>query len=104
MSPVGGVGINYAIQDAVVAANVLTGPLRRGQVSESDLATVQKQRYSATRVIQTFQTFIQNRVIKTALNPSASFRPPALFSLPLLRALPARLIGFGIRKVHLEEK
>ena len=104
MSPVGGVGINYAIQDAVVAANVLTGPLRRGQVSLSDLAAVQKQRYFATRVIQAFQTFIQNRVIKTALNPAASFRPPALFRLPLLRALPARLIGFGIRKVHLEEK
>jgi len=102
MSPVGGVGINYAIQDAVVAANVLTVPLRRGVVSESDLANVQKQRYLATRVIQAFQTFIQNRVIKTALNPDASFRPPALFRLPFLRIFPARLIGFGIRKVHPE--
>ncbi len=104
MSPVGGVGIKYAIQDAVVAANVLTRPLQHGRVSESDLAAVQKQRYFATRVIQTFQTFIQNRVIKTALNPDASFRPPVLFRLPLLRALPARLIGFGIRKVHVEGK
>ena len=103
MSPVGGVGINYAIQDAVVAANVLALPLQHGAVGESDLAKVQKQRYFATRVIQAFQTFIQNRVIKTALNPNASFRPPALFRLPLLRALPARLIGFGIRKVHVDE-
>jgi 2-polyprenyl-6-methoxyphenol hydroxylase-like FAD-dependent oxidoreductase len=102
MSPVGGVGINYAIQDAVAAANVVTGPLRRGQVTESDLSKVQDQRYFATRVIQVFQTFIQNTVIKTALNPAATFRPPALFRLPLLRALPARLIGFGIRKVHLD--
>jgi 2-polyprenyl-6-methoxyphenol hydroxylase-like FAD-dependent oxidoreductase len=103
MSPVGGVGINYAIQDAVVSANVLTRPLQRGQVGENDLAAVQKQRYLPTRVIQTFQTFIQNRVIKTALNPNTSFRPPAFFRLPLLRALPPRLIGFGIRKVHVEE-
>ena len=100
MSPVGGVGINYAIQDAVVAANLLSGPLRAGRVTEQDLARVQSQRYLPTRFIQRFQAFIQERVIRTALDPDALFTPPALFRLPWLRRLPGRIVGFGLRKVH----
>ena len=106
MSPVGGVGINYAIQDAVEAANVLSAPLRNGHVSVSDLAAVQKRRERPTRVIQAFQTFIQKRVIATALDESAPFRLPLVLRLllrfPYLRDLPARLIAFGPRRVRVE--
>ena len=106
MSPVGGVGINYAIQDAAEAANLLSAPLRNGNVSVSDLAAVQKRREWPTRVIQAFQTFVQKRVIGTALNESAPFRLPLLLRLllrlPGLRNLPARLIAFGPRRVRIE--
>jgi 2-polyprenyl-6-methoxyphenol hydroxylase-like FAD-dependent oxidoreductase len=106
MSPVGGVGINYAIQDAVEAANLLNAPLQNGNVSLSDLAAVQKRREWPTRVIQAFQTFIQKRIIGTALNESAPFRLPLLLRLllrlPGLRNLPARLIAFGPRRVRIE--
>ncbi|MBA2411009.1 MAG: FAD-dependent oxidoreductase [Gammaproteobacteria bacterium] len=100
MSSVGGVGINYAVQDAVVAANLLTRPLRTGTVHESDLAAMRKERYLPTRVIQTFQAFVQKRVIQQGLRPDATFKPPLALRLPGLRALPARLIGFGIRRAR----
>ena len=67
MSPVGGVGINYAVQDAVVAANVLTKPLLDGHVLTDQLRTIQRKREWAVRIIQAFQTQIQKRVIATAL-------------------------------------
>src|SRR5579872_5200775 len=67
MSPVGGVGINYAIQDAVVTANVLGGKLRYGIAETSDLAKIQRQRELPTRVIQTFQSFAQQRVLANVL-------------------------------------
>jgi 2-polyprenyl-6-methoxyphenol hydroxylase-like FAD-dependent oxidoreductase len=106
MSPVGGVGINYAVQDAVEAANLLSSALRSGHVSVSDLAAVQKRREWPTRVIQTFQSFIQKRVIATALDESAPFRLPLVLRLllrfPYLRNLPARLIAFGPRRVRAE--
>jgi 2-polyprenyl-6-methoxyphenol hydroxylase-like FAD-dependent oxidoreductase len=106
MSPVGGVGINYAIQDAVEAANVLSAPLRNGNLSVNDLAAVQKRRERPTRVIQAFQAFIQKRVIATALDESAPFRLPLVLRLllrfPYLRDLPARLIAFGPRRVRVE--
>jgi 2-polyprenyl-6-methoxyphenol hydroxylase-like FAD-dependent oxidoreductase len=106
MSPVGGVGINYAIQDAVEAANVLSSPLRNGHVSVSDLAAVQKRRERPTRVIQAFQAFIQKRVIATALDETAPFRLPLILRLllrfPYLRDLPSRLIAFGPRRVRVE--
>jgi 2-polyprenyl-6-methoxyphenol hydroxylase-like FAD-dependent oxidoreductase len=106
MSPVGGVGINYAIQDAVEAANVLSGPLHNGRVALSDLAALQKRREWPTRVIQTFQAFIQKRVIATALDESAPFQLPLILRLllrfPYLRDLPARLIAFGPRRVRVE--
>ena len=102
MTPVGGVGINYAIQDAVVAANVLTDPLQRGRLSSRDLATVQRQRELPTRFIQAFQNLIQQRVLQPALDPNATFQFPPLLRLPLLRDIPARLIGRGLWSVRLK--
>lgn len=90
MSPVGGVGINYAIQDAVVAANVLSKPLKNRQVQLSDLAKVQRQRELPTRIIQAFQTFVQKRVFAPVLTENSTFVPPAFLRLPLLRDLPDR--------------
>jgi 2-polyprenyl-6-methoxyphenol hydroxylase-like FAD-dependent oxidoreductase len=107
MSPVGGVGINYAIQDAVVAANVLTQPLLAGKVETRHLAQVQRQRQWPTRVIQRIQTFIQKRVIAGALQANRIFRIPPIFrillKIPWLRDLPARIVAFGVRKVSLKD-
>ena len=68
MSPIGGVGINLAIQDAVAAANALAEPLRRGACSEADLAKVQRRRELPTRLTQSAQLFAQNRVVSRALS------------------------------------
>jgi 2-polyprenyl-6-methoxyphenol hydroxylase-like FAD-dependent oxidoreductase len=107
MSPVAGVGINVAIQDAVAAANVLTEPLRRGSVTEQDLAAVQEQREFAVRVIQRIQRVIQDRIAGPGLDPAHEFRPPwwlgPLTSIPGLRNLPARMLAFGPRRVRLRE-
>ncbi len=106
MSPVGGVGINYAVQDAVVAANVLAGPLRQqgGRLRLRDLAAVQRRRELPVRVIQTLQAALQQTVLAGALQAGQAFQVPraAQFALrlPILRDLPARLIAFGIRRVH----
>jgi 2-polyprenyl-6-methoxyphenol hydroxylase-like FAD-dependent oxidoreductase len=104
MSPVGGVGINYAIQDAVETANLLAEPLRRGRVDVSDLAAVQKVRERPVRVIQTFQRILQNQIAGPALASDKPFRLPLLLrlvlKLPVLRNIPARMIGFGIRRVR----
>jgi 2-polyprenyl-6-methoxyphenol hydroxylase-like FAD-dependent oxidoreductase len=106
MSPVGGVGINYAIQDAVAAANVLSGPLKAGQVQLSDLAAVQRQREWPTRIIQAFQAQVQRRVVARALDFSQPFTLPVFLRLlprlPILRKLPARLIAFGVRPAHVQ--
>lgn len=107
MSPVGGVGINYAIQDAVVAANILAEPLRTGRLQESHLAEVQRQREWPTRIIQAFQSFAQKRLIASVLGSQQSFEIPLLFKflgkIPLLRDLPTYLIGFGPRRVRIKE-
>ena len=107
MSPVGGVGINYAIQDAVVAANVLSARLKSGRVSDSDLAEVQRQREWPTRVVQAMQAFLQRRVIAGALNTGQAGKVPwqlRLFTkIPIVRDLPAGLIAFGPRRVRLRE-
>jgi 2-polyprenyl-6-methoxyphenol hydroxylase-like FAD-dependent oxidoreductase len=104
MSPVGGVGINYAIQDAVVAANVLAGPLRAGQVSLAHLRDVQRQRERPTRIIQSLQALAQKRVVAAALQSQRTLSVPwyvRLFTrIPVLRDLPARVIAFGVRRVH----
>ena len=107
MSPVGGVGINYAIQDAVVAANVLAGRLKVGRVSEADLAEVQRQRRWPTKVIQGMQSFMQKRLIASVLAAQQTAKIPwlarVLVKIPLLRDLPARMIAYGPRRVHLRE-
>ncbi|MCC6178676.1 MAG: FAD-dependent oxidoreductase [Chloroflexi bacterium] len=100
MSPVGGVGINYAIQDAVVAANVLTEPLRRGRLRLRDLAAVQRRREWPTRIIQMLQGLMQERAVRRALSGDGSIRPPAALHLPMVRDLPARIIGLGIWPAH----
>ena len=106
MSPVGGVGINIAIHDATVAANILWRPLSTGTVSESDLAEVQRQREFAVRVIQAFQSAVQSRIIKPMLAanraPSLPWALRAMLRVPLLRDLPPRLIAFGIRRPHVQ--
>jgi len=105
MSPVGGVGINYAIQDAVVSANVLTAGLKSGRVSDGDLAEVQRQREWPIRVIQSTQSFLQRRIIAGALNTAQAGNVPwqlRLFArIPIVRDIPPRLIAFGPRRVHL---
>lgn len=107
MSPVGGVGINYAIQDAVVAANVLTNSLKIGKVSEGELAEVQRQREWPTRVIQGMQSIMQKRLIAGALSsqlvPKVPWQMRLLVRTPYLRDLPTKLIAFGARHVRLRE-
>ena len=104
MSPVGGVGINLAIQDAVAAANLLAAPLCTGQLTTEDLRRVQERRMLPTRLTQWMQLFIQNRVIRRVLGSTDRLTPPLagrlLARFPLLRRLPARLIGIGVRPEH----
>ena len=108
MSPVGGVGINYAIQDAVVAANILAAPLKSGNITESSLAEVQSRREWPVRVVQRMQSVIQNKLLAKVLASQDSTRVPwivrLLVRIPILRDLPTRLIAFGPRRVHLEEQ
>lgn len=107
MSPVGGVGINYAIQDAVVAANVLTEPLKVGRVTTDDLAEVQKQREFPTKVIQWLQAQGQKRVITAALRSNQQLRVPwfvrLLLRAPFIGDLPARVIAHGVKTVHINQ-
>ena len=104
MSPIGGVGINLAIQDAVAAANILAGPLRQGTVTNEHLEQVQKRREWPTRVTQRIQVVAQNRIIASVLSTSRPLTPPLILRLldrfALLRRIPARLIGLGVRPEH----
>lgn len=104
MSPVGGVGINLAIQDAVATANRLAVPLRERRLADSDLATVQARRRWPTKATQAVQLFMQNIVIAPTLGRSGPPRAPLAVRLmarwPWLRRLPARLIGMGFRPEH----
>lgn len=102
MSPVGGVGINYAIQDAVVAANVLAKPLKAGYVDGTDLAEVQRRRELPTQVIQAFQSLVQKQILRPALDPRQEFEPPAILRLPLVRDVIVRLIAYGLKRVHVD--
>ena len=107
MTPVGGVGINYAVQDAVVAANLLTKPLLEGQLQDQHLAEVQRQREFPTRFIQRFQAVMQGRVLAPALaSTHTTIQVPALarflLRMPILRDLPPRLIGFGVKRVRVD--
>ena len=104
MSPVGGVGINLAIQDAVAAANILAVPLRQGPASEALLAKVQRRREWPTKVTQRAQVFIQRRVISNVLRlqrqPTVPFVVKLLNWFPVLRRIPARLVGIGVSPEH----
>jgi 2-polyprenyl-6-methoxyphenol hydroxylase-like FAD-dependent oxidoreductase len=106
MSPIGGVGINLAVQDAVAAANLLYRPLLDGRVSTEDLAAVQKRRLLPTRVTQNAQVAIQKNILAPVLglNRSASIALPfpvrLLQRYPVLRRIPARLVGLGVRPEH----
>ncbi len=107
MSPIGGVGINLAVQDAVAAANILAEPLLAGTCSATDLAAVERRRRFPTRATQALQLMMQNRVIAPILQQSGPFTPPLAMRLlarwPLLRRLPARLIGLGVQREHVGE-
>jgi 2-polyprenyl-6-methoxyphenol hydroxylase-like FAD-dependent oxidoreductase len=104
MSPIGGVGINLAIQDAVAAANILHEPLRRRTVGIGDLEKVQRRRELPTRLTQGAQVLIQNRIVTPVLGRSDKLVPPLPVRLlgrwPLLRRIPAHLIGIGVRPEH----
>ncbi|MGA0584358.1 MAG: FAD-dependent oxidoreductase, partial [Castellaniella sp.] len=106
MSPIGGVGINLAIQDAVAAANALAAPLREGRpIDETLLASIQRRREFPVRVVQRVQLAIQNRIISRALEAGGG--PPRipwplrlLLKFRVVRNRPARLFGYGIRQEH----
>ena len=105
MSPIGGVGINLAIQDAVATANTLAEPLRKRRVTIDELRQIQKRREFPTRVTQWLQLTMQRRVIAPVLGGVRPVKPPVLLRLitaiPLLRRIPAYLIGIGVRPEHI---
>ena len=104
MSPVGGVGINLAIQDAVATANILAWPLSQGYVSISHLQKVQARREFPTKVTQWGQVQVQERILKPVLGSRQQVQVPWFLKLfkkfPILRRIPARLIGIGVRPEH----
>jgi 2-polyprenyl-6-methoxyphenol hydroxylase-like FAD-dependent oxidoreductase len=104
MSPIGGVGINLAIQDAVAAANILAAKLAAGKMSNHDLRAVQRRREFPTRAMQRLQVAIQNNVVRRVLASTQPLTVPWLLKvaqrLPLLRRIPARVIGMGFRPEH----
>ena len=106
MSPIGGVGINLAIQDAVAAANLLGPKLRQNNVTESDLEAVQRRRSFPTRATQRFQILIQNNVIRKILGSDKALSAPWVLKLlqrwPVLRRIPARVLGLGFRPEHVK--
>ncbi|MEY2853990.1 MAG: hypothetical protein RL030_1122, partial [Pseudomonadota bacterium] len=113
MSPVGGVGINLAIQDAVATARMLATPLRERRVGEADLAAVQRRRELPTKLTQRAQVFIQGNLISAILASQASMQDAAaslplpmklMQSFPVLRRIPARLVGVGLRPEHIRRE
>lgn len=106
MSPIGGIGINLAIQDAVAAGNILAGPMARGESVDHLLQMVQKRREWPTRVIQRGQKLAQDNVIGAALSGRPIARAPwpvrMLGRFPLLRRIPGRIIGLGVRRERVE--
>ena len=106
MSPIGGVGVNIAVQDAVAASNMLAAPLREGRLSDSDLAAVQVYRMRPVRLTQAAQIFLQNRIIAPTLAGTGPIKVPwparLLDRFALLRRLPARLMGMGVQPEHVK--
>src|SRR3984957_16721009 len=106
MSPIGGVGVNMAVQDAVAAANRLAGPLRTGKVTDADLQAIEDRRTLPMRFTQGLQLTIQRRTTPRARASQQRPKPPAVLKLfgafPILRRIPARLIGLGIRPEHVQ--
>jgi len=106
MSPIGGVGINIAVQDAVAAANRLAAPLKAGKVTNADLQAIQERRTLPVRFTQWLQLNIQKRVITRVLASQQRPKPPLFFKLfgifPALRRIPARLLAVGIRPEHVQ--
>ncbi len=106
MSPIGGVGINMAVQDAVAAANRLAGRFRAGGVTDEDLRAIEERRTLPMRFTQWLQLTIQRRIISRVLASQDRPKPPAFFKLfnifPPLRRIPAQLIGIGIRPEHVQ--
>lgn len=104
MSPVGGVGINLAIQDAVAAANILAPVLKKGVPKFSDLKRVQARREFPTKVVQAFQVAAQNRILAPTLAMAETPPPPWFIRLlndwPWARQFPARFLGMGVRPEH----
>lgn len=107
MSPIGGVGINLAVQDAVGAANILVPAFaRKGGVRMSDLQAIQKRRAWPARVIQNIQVFIHTHILARILSEEGPVRVPwqlrVINSFPYLRRLPAYVIGVGVRPEHIK--
>ena len=104
MSPVGGVGINLAVQDAVATANLLVGPLRAGVPSLASLQAVQRRRDFPTRVTQFAQVQVQNRILQRVLASEGPLRVPSAVRLlgryRWLQNIPARMVGIGVRPEH----
>jgi 2-polyprenyl-6-methoxyphenol hydroxylase-like FAD-dependent oxidoreductase len=105
MSPIGGVGVNLAVQDAVAAANILAGPLKNKTVREEDLAAVQRRRELPVRLVQGIQVLVQNRVFGPILTGSRDeVKAPWVLNLfnwlPFLQRFPARIVGMGFRPEH----
>jgi 2-polyprenyl-6-methoxyphenol hydroxylase-like FAD-dependent oxidoreductase len=104
MSPVGGVGVNLAIQDAVAAANRLAKPLKNGTLSDEDLRAVEKRRTFPVRFTQRIQRIAQDRIISSALagtKPKVPLLFKALDAFPLLQRIPGRLVAVGVRPEHI---
>jgi len=106
MSPVGGVGVNLAVQDAVAAANILAEPLRASGVTSVHLAAVQALRAFPMQVIQRMQVIVQNKLLSPALASRERPKPPLVMRLiqwfPMLRRIPARIVGLGVRPEHIQ--
>ena len=104
MSPIGGVGVNLAVQDAVAAANRLAAPLRAGAVSDDDLRAIQARRTFPVRFTQALQLTMQKRIIGRVLASTKRPKPPLLFKLfevfPVLQRIPGRLLAVGVRPEH----
>jgi 2-polyprenyl-6-methoxyphenol hydroxylase-like FAD-dependent oxidoreductase len=104
MSPVGGVGVNLAIQDAVAAANRLAAPLKTGTLSDEDLRAIERRRTFPVRFTQRIQRIAQDRIISSALagtKPKVPLLFKALEAFPFLQRIPGRLVAVGVRPEHI---